>query len=138
MTIFGRIGRHGRRPCISGDMRAHMNDERETASMPSNQFLLQITRSTIRLTQLPAYRIGMGWAVWCDHCLRYHRHGNAAGHRLAHCDRPGSPYTAAGYILVDAGPAPASVLDDLARRRPRGPEAVTDMPRGTPRAPVAA
>ena len=33
----------------------------------------------------------------CPHCGREHIHGNGPGHRVAHCDAPGS---SVGYVLV--------------------------------------
>jgi hypothetical protein len=47
--------------------------------------------------------------VWCEHCERYHHHGLADGHRLAHCNdgRPEpaeTPYHRTGYWLEIVGP----------------------------------
>jgi hypothetical protein len=39
------------------------------------------------------------WLVWCRYCQRWHAHGPAAGHRIAHCQRE-TPYTATGYNLA--------------------------------------
>jgi hypothetical protein len=40
------------------------------------------------------------WRFWCDHCQRSHIHGAGAGHRVAHCDKPGSPYERIGYFIA--------------------------------------
>ncbi|CAH2606531.1 conserved protein of unknown function (plasmid) [Rhodovastum atsumiense] len=71
---------------------------------------------------LPAYRVGSDtYVIWCTHCRRWHRHGAAmAGHRVAHCTTPRSPYSATGYVLEDAGPATDAILADMRRRKPRG------------------
>ena len=42
------------------------------------------------------------WRVWYKHCEEYHYHGPAPGHRIAHCQRPGSPYDECGYNLARA------------------------------------
>jgi hypothetical protein len=39
------------------------------------------------------------WRFWCDHCNKWHSHGAGAGHRLAHCHKPGSPYERTGYFI---------------------------------------
>lgn len=70
---------------------------------------------------LPAWQAlcGGGWqtVIWCRYCRRYHLHGAGRfGHRVAHCD-PDSPYDAFGYVLVDAGQAPADIVADLQRQR---------------------
>jgi hypothetical protein len=71
--------------------------------------------------RLPAWQAlcGGGWqtVIWCRYCRRYHLHGAGRfGHRVAHCD-PGSPYYEFGYVLVDAGQAPADIAADLQRQR---------------------
>ena len=66
---------------------------------------------------LNAHRVtdGLGrelWAVWCDHCDDWHWHGPLAGHRIAHCHDPASPYEARGYniqLVERAVVAPARV-----------------------------
>jgi len=37
--------------------------------------------------------------VWCPFCKRFHYHGNAEGHRCAHCHNPNSPFDRTGYII---------------------------------------
>jgi hypothetical protein len=51
---------------------------------------------------------GKQWKVWCPHCRRYHFHGPPAGHRVAHCTRPDSPFRGTGYFieLADGPPPP--------------------------------
>src|SRR5687768_14357514 len=46
------------------------------------------------------------WRVWCRHCQAWHLHGPGEGHRIAHCEKPGSPYAANGYNIVLAGKRP--------------------------------
>ena len=43
------------------------------------------------------------WAVWCEHCGEWHKHGPAEGHREAHCKDSSSPYWKRGYNLAFAG-----------------------------------
>lgn len=68
----------------------------------------------------PAYRMpsGVSFVTWCDGCLDWHWHGagGGEGHRVAHCPQPGG-----GYVLVDFGAAPAWVIEDAHRTKPRGP-----------------
>jgi hypothetical protein len=59
-------------------------------------------------------------AVWCQYCKAWHRHGAPAGHRIAHCWNPKSPYRESDYVLIDRGPAPPAVIADMNRRKPRG------------------
>ena len=57
-------------------------------------------------------------AAWCDYCRIYHHHGGNDGgniHRVAHCDRPDSPYHRTGYLLADAGLAPPEIERDLGK-----------------------
>lgn len=54
--------------------------------------------------------------VWCSHCRHWHTHGHAEGHRVAHCDRPGTPYTS-GYYLREAGPWRAKDWDKHGNRK---------------------
>jgi hypothetical protein len=42
---------------------------------------------------------GVTWTFWCPFCRRRHIHGAVAGHRVAHCIRPDSPFKRGGYIL---------------------------------------
>jgi len=39
-----------------------------------------------------------GLKFYCDFCKREHFHGNADGHRIAHCHK-NSPFDKTGYIL---------------------------------------
>ena len=50
------------------------------------------------------------WRFWCPFCRKYHTHGAAAGHRVAHCGNVRmtkggklvphkSPFRESGYIL---------------------------------------
>jgi hypothetical protein len=62
----------------------------------------QRTPNLLPATMTPS---GSAVRVWCSHCRCHHQHG-AAGivdgsnpHRLAHCHKPRSPYTDAGYVL---------------------------------------
>ena len=48
-------------------------------------------------------------------------HGYGPGHRVAHCGSRGGPYMTSGYVLFDAGPAPAEILSDAKRDEPYGP-----------------
>ena len=43
------------------------------------------------------------WRVWCDYCDRWHYHGPAPGHGIAHCRDPFSPYNLLGYNLSRLG-----------------------------------
>lgn len=56
---------------------------------------------------LPAYeatiRGVVQWLVSCRHCEKWHRHGPAEGHRVAHCRDRSSPYWKTGYNLAFAG-----------------------------------
>jgi hypothetical protein len=72
---------------------------------------------------LPAYKHpnGIQSIVWCRFCQRYHWHGYGPGHRVAHCGSRGGPYMTSGYVLFDAGPAPAEILSDAKRDEPYGP-----------------
>ena len=70
---------------------------------------------------LPAWHHGSDLLTWCQYCRRYHWHGGPAGHRVAHCRTPASPYARSGYELIDAGPAPAALIHDARRSRPVGP-----------------
>lgn len=40
-----------------------------------------------------------GMMFWCPFCKKWHRHGIGAGHRVAHCTNPNSPYSGTGYII---------------------------------------
>jgi len=42
--------------------------------------------------------------MFCQHCFAWHQHGSGAGHRIAHCLDPDSPYKPGGYVLRLAGP----------------------------------
>ena len=52
----------------------------------------------------------MLWQFFCRYCGRYHFHGPAAGHRIAHCQVPGGPYERTGYSLVLIEPAEAPTV----------------------------
>jgi hypothetical protein len=39
------------------------------------------------------------WQFWCPFCARYHTHGAARGHRVAHCSDSSSPFYKTGYVL---------------------------------------
>lgn len=41
------------------------------------------------------------WRFWCPHCRRFHYHGVARGHRIAHCTDPRSPFKETGYVLAE-------------------------------------
>lgn len=41
---------------------------------------------------------GGGWRFFCPVCERFHYHGAAEGHRVAHCG--GGPYREGGYYLA--------------------------------------
>ena len=73
--------------------------------------------------------------AWCPNCRVYHHHGSGAfnsaseisgaenfGHRVPHCG--GMNHTAPGYYLVNCGEAPAEILKDSQRKRPKGPDAL--------------
>ena len=51
------------------------------------------------------------WQFYCRHCCRFHYHGPAQGHRITHCQVPGSPYEKSGYnlVLIEPAEAPAVV-----------------------------
>ena len=54
---------------------------------------------------VPSYHLPCGCQrFYCPFCREPHSHGQGGGHRSSHCFRPGSPWKATGYILVDAGP----------------------------------
>lgn len=66
---------------------------------------------------LDAYRTRLGHqlAVWCQHEMRWHRHGSVGpnagdgdGDRAAHCSCPNSPL-APGYMIHEVGPFTAAV-----------------------------
>ncbi len=38
-------------------------------------------------------------SAWCPYCAKMHHHGQGDGHRVAHCNDPGSPFQKTGYIL---------------------------------------
>ena len=38
-----------------------------------------------------------GWSFWCPFCRTWHRHGPGAGHKVAHCTEPDSPFKKTGY-----------------------------------------
>jgi hypothetical protein len=80
-------------------------------------------RSRITPPVLPAYKHpnGIHALVWCRFCQRYHWHGYGAGHRVAHCGSRGGPYMTSGYVLFNAGPAPAEMLYDANLDEPYGP-----------------
>ena len=40
---------------------------------------------------------------------------------MAHCGSRGGPYMTSGYVLFDAGPAPAEMLYDAKLDEPYGP-----------------
>ena len=40
------------------------------------------------------------WKFDCPHCGVMHTHSAEAGHRVAHCYKPNSPYDNEGYVLV--------------------------------------
>jgi len=68
---------------------------------------------------------GNSLLAWCPDCKRYHWHGaggsftdDSFGHRAAHCH----PSVDGGYMLIDQGPATESILQDLKRRKPLGPD----------------
>lgn len=42
----------------------------------------------------------VGWRFYCEYCRCYHHHGDMAGHRVAHCSNPKSPFMETGYILI--------------------------------------
>ena len=77
--------------------------------------------------ELPAYDTGRNLIVWCAHCCCWHAHGrndggsDGNGHRVAHCQKPNSPYDRSGYFIRYVGPATPDILKDLRRRRPKGP-----------------
>ena len=56
--------------------------------------------------------------VWCSHEKRWHHHGNNgdsrfignAGHRIAHCRDPLSPYKNEGYFLNVIGKMDSALL----------------------------
>ena len=67
---------------------------------------------------------GVNASAWCRYCDRFHTHGNAAGHRVAHCLVEDSPYRDTGYVLEmvkgtkkDLQPPPSQRRKP--RRRPR-------------------
>jgi hypothetical protein len=39
--------------------------------------------------------------VWCRYCGKFHYHGAADGHRVAHCIADDSPYHLTGYYLLE-------------------------------------
>jgi hypothetical protein len=53
---------------------------------------------------LSAYEVvvngAVRWIVWCKHCMDWHNHGPAEGHREAHCQDSRSPYWKQGYNLA--------------------------------------
>jgi hypothetical protein len=55
-------------------------------------------------------RGGTVWKFVCPHCRRQHTHSAEPGHRVAHCEEPGSPYTERGYVLV---PAPKLIVESF-------------------------
>jgi hypothetical protein len=64
------------------------------------------TQSDSRTRVLPAYRVAgktPTLKVWCDYCRVWHGHGEPAGHRVAHCLNPDSPYRRGGYDLEVVG-----------------------------------
>ena len=58
------------------------------------------------------------WAVWCKFEKKWHYHGKAPGHRVAHCIKEDSPYHRTGYVLRETGlPMPR-----FKNGRPKPPE----------------
>ena len=82
---------------------------------------MQVSKWGVPFPELQAYQYNdKGNAIaWCGYCHRYHLHGDAVGHRTAHCDN-GSPYKDTGYILVDMGRAPKWMIRDHKLRHPYG------------------
>lgn len=67
-----------------------------------------------------ASKDGKSASVWCRYCDRFHTHGNAPGHRVAHCIVEDSPYRDRGYVLeLVAGTQKSLRPPAEARRKPR-------------------
>lgn len=39
------------------------------------------------------------FAVWCPHCVEFHRHGKEQGHVVSHCTNRESPLIKTGYYI---------------------------------------
>lgn len=46
------------------------------------------------------YEAESGVRFFCAYCGEEHKHGDAQGHRVAHCTNLASPYRATGYNLT--------------------------------------
>lgn len=64
-----------------------------------------------RATEIPGYKDGIPivlceksgtdqFRFYCQYCRRYHYHGAAEGHRVAHCINDTSPFQSTGYYLA--------------------------------------
>jgi hypothetical protein len=78
--------------------------------------------TTAQPPTLPAYtEPGTGFLrAWCPYCLRWHLHGQGAGHRAAHCRLTSSPLMTSGYTLIDAGPWNPADWDTHGNRKQQG------------------
>ena len=57
----------------------------------------------LEIPTLLAYESEHNYQVWCIHCRKFHLHGKADGHRVAHCVCPLSPYQETGYFIERVG-----------------------------------
>jgi len=44
--------------------------------------------------------IPYGMEFYCEHCKKYHKHGEGDGHRVAHCVNQNSPFFNTGYVVI--------------------------------------
>ena len=82
-------------------------ESRQGSSIPPSSFRLHPSAFSPQPSALPpvldAYEDGACWRVWCVYCQQWHSPGRGAGHRVAHCHTPTSPYLQTGYTLRYAG-----------------------------------
>jgi hypothetical protein len=116
------LGRAARWKIMGGDS-INRNDTQRNRNRESGASELNIYG--LPIPHLPAWQGDYGGlahtVIWCKFCRIYHRHGAAGwGHRIAHCWKPESEYHEPGYLLCDAGRAPAAVAADLNRQSAGG------------------
>ena len=71
--------------------------------VPIDDFaFLDLDASTVAAWEITRPNGSIGYLIWCRYCERWHEHGPAEGHRMAHCEGV-TPYTATGYNLALAG-----------------------------------
>ena len=71
------------------------------------------------IPRVHAHDTGRQFVIWCPYCSRWHFHGRVDGLRFSHCLDHGPSFRQ--YELELVGPAPAALLRDLKRKRPKGP-----------------